>query len=214
MQIYDKLLGIPLFQGMSSGDLQEVVTKVKFGFDRYRKKENVVRQGMPCKALYFLLDGELEVLTRADDDSFLLTETLQAPAILQPERLFGLDQHYTRSYTATQTSHLLTIRKDDILLLADLFLVFRINLLNLLTHHAQKLESNLLSPAPLSLREHIMRFLREHSSTPSGEKVMRIKMVTLAQYLHASRLDVSVELNAMHDEGLIRLQRGMITYWT
>lgn len=50
-----------------------------------------------------------------------------------------------------------------------------------------------------------MRCLR-----PAGEKTVRIKMERLSDEINESRLNVSRELNAMKDEGIITLRRGEI----
>jgi hypothetical protein len=45
---------------------------------------------------------------------------------------------------------------------------------------------------------------------PAGEKTLNIKMETLATLIAESRLNVSRELNAMQQEGLISITRGII----
>ena len=49
-----------------------------------------------------------------------------------------------------------------------------------------------------------------HSIHPAGEKKIKIKMTTLAHELNESRLNISIELNKLQDDGLISLSRGMI----
>jgi DNA-binding transcriptional regulator LsrR (DeoR family) len=45
---------------------------------------------------------------------------------------------------------------------------------------------------------------------PAGPKTIHIKMEDLARMIAESRLNLSRELNKMHDEGIIRITRGEI----
>lgn len=209
MQIYDKLLGIPLFQGMSSSDLQDVVSSVKFDFQQYVRGRAIVSQGMPCKRLYVVLEGEVELVR--ESDGVRISEYVHAPCLLQPENLFGINQRYTCSCIASQRCSTLSLSKTDVSTLMSKFLVFRLNVLNMLCMLSQRQSAELSLLQPMDVRALVMQFLRQHCITPVGKKVFRMKMTTLAECIGQSRLDVSVALNALAGEGLIVLQRGIIT---
>ena len=211
MQLYDKLLGLPLFQGMSSSDLQEVVTRVKIGFLKYRRNETIIKAGDKCQRLLFLLDGQMDMTTTAANHSFTVTEQLTAPSLIEPERVFGLTQHYARTYTTRSLCHMLSIGKDDVIHLTSEFMVFRLNLINILSTQSQRHQRNLWLHSPENIHDRVVRFLRDHCATPSGQKVFHIKMQQLAHEINASRLEVSNVLNALDSKNIITLQRGMIT---
>ena len=211
MQLYDKLLGLPLFQGMSSSDLQDIVTRVKFGFLRYNKNQVIISREQPCKGLMFLLDGIVDMQTIADDGSYTVTEQLNMPTIIEPERIFGLHQRYTRQYKARTQCHLISVRKDDVMLLSSEFMVFRLNLLNIISTQSQRFSQQLWQKHPSTTEERIILFLRQHCNNNMGSKIFHIKMQQLADEINESRLDVSIALNALDAKQKIRLQRGIIT---
>lgn len=211
MQIYDKLLGLPLFQGMSSSDLQDVVTRVKFGFNKYSRNTVVVDEGDPCTGILFLLDGDVEMTTTSADHSFSITEFPVLPHAIEPERVFGLQQRYSQKYITKTQCNAMIVGKDDIVSLASEFMVFRLNLLNILSTNSQRLSRQIWKHTPAHTESRIVEFLRAHSSIPSGKKIVHTKMQQLAYELNESRIDVSVALNKLHDEGKIVLQRGIIT---
>ncbi len=211
MQLYDKLLGLPLFQGMSSSDLQGVVSNVKIGFLKYKRNDTIVEAGQQCRSLLFLLDGDVDVVSSSADHSYRVTESLPAPSLIEPERLFGLTQHYFRTYKTRSLCHLLSIGKDDVIKLSTEYMVFRLNMLNILSTQSQRQQRFLWQHYGDSTRSRIIKFLRQHCSLPSGQKVFHIKMQSLADEINDSRLDVSIALNSMHEEQLIVLQRGIIT---
>lgn len=211
MQLYDKILGLPLFQGMSSSDLQGVVANVRMGFMKYKRNETIITEGEPCRRMLFVLDGEMEMTAASADHSFTVTEQLVPPMLIEPERLFGLTQHYARTYTTRSQCHMLAIGKDDVVRLSSEYIIFRINLMNILSTQSQRQQRLLWQHHTDTVRGRVVRFFRQHSSIPSGRKVFHIKMQQLADEINDQRILVSEVLNQMDAEGLIQLQRGIVT---
>ena len=97
-RLHERLLELPLFQGMSRNDLEQIVASTKFRHLSYGKGKTVVNEGDVCDKIYFLLKGIVSATGYADDNGYSITEIMPAPEILQPERIFGLTQRYTRSF--------------------------------------------------------------------------------------------------------------------
>lgn len=210
MQIFEKLLMLPLFQGMSSTDLTSVAGKTKFAFHRVAKGKKVVSEGDQCQNLFFLLEGSLQVTSWADDNSYSMVEEMTAPDVIQPERIFGLTQRYTKTFTALTECRLIGISKAEVLRLSEEHMIFQLNLLNIISTQSQRITHQPWRVRPQGIRNKIIRFVETHSMRPAGEKTLYIKMETLATLIAESRLNVSKELNAMHQEGLINITRGII----
>lgn len=208
--IYDKLLELPLFQGMSKNDLAIIVGQRKFGFHKIAEGKVVAKDGDECKSLRFLLDGELLVTTEADDHGYILTEEIYAPNILQPEHIFGLSQRYSRTFTTKTKCSILSIDKNEVVKLSEESQIFRINFLNILSTQSQKQQRNPWHVQPKELDKRIARFMEVHCIRPVGRKLFKIKMERLAHEMNDSRLDVSRALNKMAQENLVILHRGMI----
>lgn len=210
MTIYDQLLQFTLFQGMSRADLMEVVTHTKFGFTKVAAGKRIVKDGDKCTHLYFLTNGTLECETQSDDHCCRVVERISAPYTLQPERIFGLSQSYSSSFKAIEPCNLITLDKQEVMLLLETQLVFRLNMFNLLAAHAQRLEHRAWRSAPQSLRERIIRFFFSRCLYPAGPKTFYILMQQIAQELNDSRLDISNALNQMQADQMITLHRGRI----
>ena len=208
--IYDRLLLLPLFQGMSSADLTALSGTTKFSFQRYEAGKTVVSEGDVCDHLCFLMNGELRVTAEADDHSYTLTETMHAPDILQPERIFGLTQRFTRTFTTLTECNCMTLQKSEVIRLANEYDVFRINLFNVISAQSHHLQRHLWHPQPDTLDQRIVRFIVERSLRPAGAKTLHIKMMRLAHELNDSRLNVSRALNRLQTSGLLQLHRGRI----
>jgi len=210
LQIYDKLLQFPLFQGMSRDDLELVAGHTRFGFSKVAEGKVLAREGSVCRHLHFLISGMIRVESYADDHSYKVTEQLQAPFILQPESIFGYNQRFTHTFVALTDVSLITIDKEEVVRLSEDFLVFRLNLLNIFATQAQKLSRQQWRQCPQSLRERIVRFFVQRCVYPAGTKHFQILMNQLARELNDSRLNVSRVLNEMSGERLLNLSRGRV----
>lgn len=207
---YDTLLALPLFLGMSRNNLRDAAGITKFDFLKLKDDEAIVKEGEPCKHLFFLLKGSIDVITEADDHGYRVEEDITAPEIFQLDRIFGLHPRYTHTYLARHGSKIMRLEKQDLLTLVETFGIFRINLLNLISAQNQKMSRHLLRVPPKTLEERIIRFFETHCIRPAGEKVFHIKMNRLADELNDSRLDISRALNNLKKRGLLQLGRGKI----
>lgn len=210
MEIYDRLLQFPLFQGMSHADLMQVAGHTKFGFSKLPTGKRLVKEGDACTHLIFLTGGTLAAETMSDDHTCRVDEQVNAPYMVQPERLFGITQRYTTTFKALTPCNLISIDKQEVLLLLETQLVFRLNMINLTAADAQRLRHNAWRQAPHSLRERIIRFFFARTLYPAGPKTFYILMKHLAEELNDSRLDISHALNEMQADGLLTLHRGRI----
>ena len=210
LKIYDKLLQFTLFQGMSHADLMEVVGHTKLGFSKHPEGQRIVKEGDFCDHIIFLTTGSLSVETISYDHTCRVCETVNAPYAIQPEQLFGLTLRYTSTFKTLTDCSFITIDKQEIMLLLETQLVFRLNMLNLLAADAQRQRQSAWRSAPQSLRQRITRFFFSRCLYPAGPKTFYILMNQLADELNDSRLDISRALNAMQANGLLTLHRGRI----
>lgn len=211
LQLYDKLLELPLFIGISTDELADIVGQTKFGFYKLVGDKSLVSTDDKCTHLFFLMSGTLRVVSHADNYCYRIEEELSAPAVIQPEHLFGLMQRYTKDFTAQTDCSLLSLDKTEVLRLLDNYLIFRLNLLNSISMQAQRMSRIPWRQQPIDIRQQFVSFLRLRCLTQAGKKVLRIRMEDLAIELHQSRLNVSRMLNTLQREGFLTMSRGIIT---
>lgn len=209
-QTYEKLLQLPLFFGMSRNEMTELVGYTKLGFHKREAGRPIVSEHDACKEMIFLIGGEMVAKKSSDSHDYTICERIAAPMMIEPERLFGLYQHYTRSYTAFSECQLLTIQKPDVLAICQSHNICFLNLLGIISTSAQKCENKPWHEEQTSIERRILHFLSQRMLTQTGKKVAKIKMQTLASNIHESRLNVSRVLNRWCQEGLIENSRGVI----
>ena len=167
LQLYDTLYGLSLFQGLSRNDLSEIVAQIRFGFHKAADGECVIREGDTCDKLVFLINGKLRIENQSVNRRYSITEEINAPTVLQPERLFGLKQRYTTTYIAVGQCNFIALDKQEVMKLSDNFIIFRMNLLNIISTIAQKQSQAIWHSTPLSVRERIIHFMEPGSDGES-----------------------------------------------
>ncbi len=205
---YSLLSRLPLFQGMSGAEFDDIISHVRLGFSKTDSGETIVVEGDSADGLVFVVKGEVVSQVFAADHGYSVAEVLHAPCVFQPEALFGLTQRYTKTFRALTPCNMLSISKADAVALTTTSEVFRINVLNTLCTLTQKLQRMPWRVKPQSVRQKIFFFVGNRCSRPAGRKVVNIGMVRLGNEISESRLNVSRELKALHNEGLIIQKRN------
>lgn len=211
--MYDNLLLLPLFQGLSKNNLTTIIEKVKFHFHTYEEGETIIRQGDDCRQLCFLMNGEVTAQITDPTHGFSITEVLEAPFNIELYSLYGMHTRYRATYTARTKVNLLTIDKDYIFQELSKYYIFRLNFLNILSNHCQNAQNKLWNTHIGSLSEKFIQFISLRSQTQTGEKTLLITMEDLANLISETRINVSRLLNQLQADGHLTLRRkGMVIH--
>lgn len=205
--MYDMLLRLPLFQGMSKENLLEVFEYITFDFRKVEDGKLAFHQGERCGELTFLMRGCLVAKTQAEGADLSFSEELFAYVALEPQSLFGRSPYYKSSYVARGEVSLLSIDKSGVYDLIARYEIFRINLLNMLSSKVENLCERLWRMSSCGLEGRLVLFLRNLCTSLQGTKTLHVKMDDLADLLDDTRLNVSRILNKWKAEGLIFMRR-------
>jgi CRP-like cAMP-binding protein len=210
IQMYDRLLSLPLFLGMSQWDLHEVAAHTPLAFSTYETGDTIVSADDVSDSLLLLIHGDVMSHMESYDREWSLDECLHSPYMHQPEHLFGWHQRYTRSLQALTPSQVLTITKGDVLTLLSQFQTIRFNLLNNLCIRAQRMSVLSWRALPIGITAKLLRWMDDACDSPVGSKTFHIRMTYLAQVLGESRLNLSRCLHDLEDQELLVMHRGEI----
>lgn len=208
--MYDNLLLLPLFQGLSKNDLTTIIEKVKFHFLHYKEKEVFIRQGDTCQQLCFLLSGQISAETKDRNHAFSLSEVIDGPYIIEPQSVFGMQNSYTATYRACTPISILTIDKAFIFSELSHYEIFRLNYLNMLSNRTQIANRKLWDTHIGTLNGKFLNFIALRSQKQTGEKTLQITMEDLACLINETRINLSRLLNDLQEKGLVQLKRKEI----
>lgn len=208
--MYENLLQLPYFQGMSKDEITAILDKVTIEFFSYNDGEAICRFGEECDKFIIVTKGKVLSRVTAPDNTYSLTEEIQAPLAIEPYSLFGHDTTYKRNYTAMGNCTTLVIDKKYLFSEFSKYQIFTINLLNLISRRAQMQSYAIWSYTPASIKGRIAQFIGMRCNSINGTKRVQIKMERLATLLCETRLNISKALNELQDDGYIELHRKEI----
>ena len=208
--MYDKLLSLPLFQGLGHNDLTRIIESTHLSFETAAPDTTLIQQDELCKAVLFVMDGKTESITASADRSWRVAEHLPTPQMIGLYELYGSTRTFQCSCTSLSTVHILEVDKRTIAALTGYFEVFRINVLNTLSTAIARQLQPMWLPASSTLEGRIVHFLRTHVQRPAGYKRFEMSLRTIGQYLGEDYRYVSRALHALQERQLIRLERRCI----
>lgn len=201
--IFDKLLHLPLFQGVSQERLQDTVEKVPFHFLKFRKGEKILSCGDECSHVRFVVSGRVRLEFESKVLKFKISHELEAPEVIAPDYLFGLDTSYPFSVTATESCGILQLAKQDYVAMLRTDDVFLFNILNYLSRNSQTRKSQLLNLGNASVQERLVMLVSAFTSQRSQNIAITFKQRDLCRLLGARRPALVSAISAMKDKGLI-----------
>lgn len=208
--MYDTILGLPLFQGLSTADLTRVLEGTRLAFDTVAPGTSLFRQDELCTGLTFVIDGVITLHTEAADHRWSVDETLNGPLVLGMDVLYGSTRTHRHSAQATTTTRILFMDKHTVAALIGYFEVFRLNVLNLLTTSAVRRDQLNWLPPATTKEEHIIHFFRTHVQRPAGHKRFNISQKVLGRYLDEDYRFIAQSLRQMQDREWLTLGRRCI----
>lgn len=208
--MYDNLLQLPLFQGLSKDDFTNIIERVRLHFLTFKKGEIILSQDKPCDQLIFMLNGEVTAKTTHDEAGYSLSETFNTPQLIEPQSLFGMHKTFKATYQAKKDSNFLAIDKSFIFSELINYDIFRLNFFNILSNRCQTLQQKLWTNTPSTLQGKIVHFILMRCQMPYGEKTLHITMDHLGKIIDETRINVSRTLNEWQEKGWIQLKRKEI----
>lgn len=201
--MYEILMRLPLFHGVSYSRLSEVVGNTKFHFLKYLKGDRIVEAGEPCTHIKFIISGSARVSIVNSDGRFKVSQTLSMPDVIAPEYLFGRATRYPISAVALEPTGILQIEKQEYVKILNSDPVFLFNILNNLSVNAQKAVEGVLALTTGSLEERIAFWIVALTQRGGTDIVLSCRQRDLYSLFGVQRSSFIATLENMKARGLI-----------
>lgn len=201
--MFDILMGLPLFKGVSKEQMEKTVGSAKFHFLKYLPGATIFKAGTQCTDLAFIISGTVRISINNPDGRFSVGQSIAAQDVISPDFLFGRVTTYPGDVTAVDTVSLLLIPKNDYvkILLSDQ--VFLFNYLNLLSMNAQKAVEGILAVSTGDLSERIAFWISALTQPRSFDIELECKQRDIVALFGVPRTTMRATLEDMKDRGLI-----------
>ena len=202
--MFELLMNLPLFRGVSRSRIAEVVGSAKFHFLKYPKGETVVRAGEECTHLAFVISGSVRSEISNSSKRFSVSQTLKAPSAIAPDFLFGRTTRYPGSVVALTDCSILKISKVDYIRILNADQVFMFNFLNTLSVNAQKALDGILALTSGGLDERIAFWIIALTQPGSEDIELTCKTRDLCNLFSVQRNVFDAACHEMEQRNLIR----------
>lgn len=202
--MFELLMNLPLFRGVSRSRIAEVVGSAKFHFLKYPKGETVVRAGEECTHLAFVISGSVRSEISNSSKRFSVSQTLKAPSAIAPDFLFGRTTRYPGTVVALTDCSILKISKVDYIRILNADQVFMFNFLNTLSVNAQNALDGILALTSGGLDERIAFWIIALTQPGSEDIELTCKTRDLCNLFSVQRNVFDAACHEMEQRNLIR----------
>ncbi|MCI9285664.1 MAG: Crp/Fnr family transcriptional regulator [Muribaculaceae bacterium] len=201
--MYESLMELPLFKGISYERLSEIVGNTRLAFLKYLPGERVLSAGDPCTHIKFLLKGSLRLTISNPADRFRVAQTLVAPDVISPDFLFGRHTIYPGTASAIDTVSIMQIEKNALITLLQSDEILLYNYLNILSTNAHKAVDGVLALTTGSLEERIAFWIIALTQIRSTDIVLSARQRDLYTLFGVQRSSLVAALDSLKQRGLI-----------
>lgn len=208
--MYEILKGLPLFHGATSERISDIVGKAKFHFLKYLAGERIVSAGDQCTHVKFIISGSVRSTIANASERFKVAQTLEAPAVIAPEFLFGRATSYPCTVDAITDTSILQISKSDYITILNRDHIFLYNYLNTLSLNAQKSVEGILALSSGSLEERIAFWIVALTQYNGSDIKVSCRQRDLYSLFGVQRTSFIATLESMKQRGIIDFSQNEI----
>lgn len=201
--MFEILMGLPLFKGVSQERMASTVGSCKFHFLKYLPGSNIFNAGDRCDDIAFIISGNVRISISNTDNRFTVSQTLGGLDVISPEFLFGRFTNYPGNVVAIDTVSILRIHKRDYISILHSDPVFLFNYLNLLSMNAQKAVEGILAVSTGDIPERIAYWISALTQPRSTDITLECTHRDLAALFGVPRSSLKAALENMKNDGLV-----------
>jgi len=201
--MFEQLLELPLFSGVTHEKLAQIVGGAKFHFLKYADGERIISRGEQCAHLTFVISGSVRSTIANTDGRFSVSQTLAAPALLSPDFMFGRFTRYACDVIALGDVSILRVSKNDYVRILCSDQIFLFNYLNILSANAQKAQQGVLSFTTGDIGERIAFWVIALSQPGGTDIVLTCHKHDLSSLFGLQRAPFEEGLRDLQEKGVL-----------
>lgn len=203
MSIYDSLLQLPLFKGLTIESFNEIIEKYRFEFLSYNKDSVIINAGEECNCFKFVISGSVRSEFINDKVKIKIYETISAPNDIISNYAVG-NNIFPISVVATDdNTGILAIDKQDFLSIMQEHRVVMLNYLILLSRKSQIPIEAYNQIATDNIRAKFALWILYFTNYNSTDIVIKAKFRDLYLFFGAQRGAFNSVLEEMKEMGII-----------
>lgn len=208
--MYDTLLNLPLFQGVSRECITHTVGRSKFHFLKYAPGETLILSGELCTHIKFVLSGTVKTILSEKSGKLSVEQEFNGPEVIMPSFLFGRDIAYPCEVTAVTPVSMLQIEKGEYLDILSSDSVFLLNYLNYLSVNSQKALSGALNSSDGNSTKRVLYRMLSLTQASAKSIIIRSQGENLNECFGEPAERFERILENLKNDGLLDYERNVI----
>ena len=200
----------PIFRGIPADDLQKIFSQIHYQVKKYRKDDRVVNAGEVCDRLLIIQAGSVKAEMNDYSGKTIKIEDLSAPWPLATAFLFGKENRFPVTVSATTDVEMVSVGKAEFVKLLQLDVLILNNYLNTISTRAQFLSQKLKFLSFKTIKQKIAHYLLEKAVDRLQSVDIQQTQGQLAEMFGVTRPSLARTLGEMSQDGLIQTDRRCI----
>jgi CRP-like cAMP-binding protein len=200
----------PIFRGISPDGLSELFRQIHFQIKSYQKGELIVNGGEICDRLLIIQQGSVKAEMTDYSGKTIKIEDMTAPWPLATAFLFGRENRFPVTVSATTDVEMVSIPKPEFVKLLQLNAMILNNYLNTISTRAQFLSQKLKFLSFKTIKQKIAHYLLEKAGDRLQTVEIQQSQGQLAEMFGVTRPSLARALGEMCQDGLIETDRRFI----
>ena len=210
--MFELLMQLPLFQGLSPEALSMLVEKIPFHFLKFQDGATIVEKGDSVTHARFIVSGSVRLSMPFHNLQVVLSQTLSAPQVLGTDWLFGMTTTYPFTVKAQGVCGILQITKSDYVSMLQNDKVLLFNILNYLSLRGQRATTSMLNLQHGTVSERIALLVRSFTTRTSSEVDLTFKQKDLCSLIGTQRNSLLKAVNELDSSGQINFTGNKIEF--
>lgn len=182
--MYELMLQLPIFQGISRSQLTKILEKTSFHFDRFGAGDVIFDLDQKVENIIFVISGEVRLTTPTFGGKMTILEDFYAPQTMPFQNFFGVDTFYRSRLTALQPTGIMLLDKSNFLSVLQQNMVLLVNVLNILSSNAQKQHKGLDFSSETDPLHRIASWMLAYTDRPAHNINLHAKVSDWCNLLH------------------------------
>jgi CRP-like cAMP-binding protein len=200
----------PIFRGISPEDLTDLFSNIHFQVKTYQKNDLITISGEICDRLLIIQQGSVKAEMTDYSGKTIKIEDMAAPWPLATAFLFGKENRFPVTVSATSDVEMVSIPKPEFVKLLQMNSLILNNYLNTISTRAQFLSQKLKFLSFKTIKQKIAHYLLEKA----GDRLQTVELMQsqeqLAEMFGVARPSLARTISEMVQDGLIETQRRSI----
>lgn len=204
------LCNSPIFRGISPEELRKLFNEIHFQVKTYRKNDLITSAGEICDRLLIIQRGNVKAEMNDYSGKTIKIEDLSAPWPLATAFLFGKENRFPVTVSATTDVEMVSVPKAEFVKLLQMNAMILNNYLNTISTRAQFLSKKLKFLSFKTIKQKIAHYLLEQAGDRLQTIEIKQSQAQLAEMFGVTRPSLARTLGEMCHEGLIETNRRQI----